>query len=106
MLKKKYIIITPFFPSDNNHVGSFVYDQARTLIELGDYDVQIIKVITIFDKERDYSFNDIDVKIFRVIDFPFFIFPGFFNWMNSIRICKFFQLNNLFLLPFYYLKIS
>ena len=38
--KKQYIVITPFFPSDNSHVGSYIYDQVKTIIDLTNYDVE------------------------------------------------------------------
>jgi len=92
--KKQYIIISPFFPNDNNHAGSYVYDQAKTLIDITNYDVKVIKVVSIFSNEKDYIFRGIKVKIFRVFDFPFFIFPGIFNFINSFRIKQFFNKHN------------
>ena len=93
--KKKYIVISPLFPNDISHVGSYVYDQIKTIIDLSDYDVKVIKVISFFSSEKDYNFKGIEVKIFRVFDFPFFIFPGLFNWINAIRIKQFFKDHNL-----------
>jgi len=92
--KKKYIIISPFFPSDTNHAGSYVYDQVKTLIDITNYDVKVIKVVSIFSNEKDYLFRGIKVKIFRVLDLPFFIFPGIFNFINSFRIKQFFNKHN------------
>jgi glycosyltransferase involved in cell wall biosynthesis len=92
--KKQYIIISPFFPNDNNHAGSYVYDQAKTLIDITNYDIKVIKVVSIFSNEKDYLFRGIKVKIFRVFDFPFFIFPGIFNFINSFRIKQFFNKHN------------
>jgi len=94
--KKKYIVITPFFPSDNSHVGSYIYDQVKTIIDLTNYDVKVIKVASIFSFEKDYFFKGIEVKIFKMLDFPFFIFPGIFNWVNSMMIKKFFNRNKYF----------
>lgn len=93
--KKKYIVISPLFPNDISHVGSYVYDQVKTIIDLSDYDVKIIKVSSFFSSEEDYNFKGIEVKIFRVLDFPFFVFPGLFNWINGIRIKQFFKDYNL-----------
>ena len=94
--RKQYIIISPFFPNDTNHVGSYVYDQAKTLIDITNYDVKVIKVVSIFSNERDYLFNGIKVNIFRVLDLPFFIFPGMFNFINSFRIKNFFGKHSYF----------
>jgi len=92
--KSKYIVLTPFFPSDNSHVGSYIYDQVKAIIALSDYDIKVIKVSSFFSSEKDYSFEGIEVKIFRVFDFPFFIFSGLFNWVNEIRIKQFFKDHN------------
>jgi len=93
---KKYIIITPYFPSDSSHVGSYIYDQAKTINSVSEFSVKVIKVVSFFSCEVDYTFKGIEVKVFRLIDFPFFIFPGVFNWLNSIRIRRFLKNKNLF----------
>ena len=93
--KQKYIIITPYFPCSETHMGSYVYDQAKTIANSEKYEVYIVKVTSYFSLEKDYNFNGIQVKIFKVFDFPFFIFPGIFNWLNSIRIRKFFHTQKL-----------
>jgi len=93
--KQKYIIITPYFPCSETHMGSYVYDQSKTISNSEKYEVYIIKVTSYFSLEKDYNFKGIQVKIFKVFDFPFFIFPGIFNWLNSIRIRKFFHTQKL-----------
>jgi len=93
--KQKYIIITPYFPCSETHMGSYVYDQAKTIANSEKYEVYIVKVTSYFSLEKDYNFNGIQIKIFKVFDFPFFIFPGIFNWLNSIRIRKFFHTQKL-----------
>ena len=93
--KKKYIVISPLFPNNNSHVGSYVYDQVKTIIDLSDYNVKVIKVTSLFSSEKDYNFKGIEVKIFKVFDLPFFIFPGLFNWVNTIRIKRCFKAHNL-----------
>ena len=78
-------------------MGSYVYDQAKAISESNRFDVQIIKVVSLFSKERSYVFKEFNVQIFKVIDFPFFIFPGFFNVLNTFRINRFFKKNKFFL---------
>ena len=46
--KQKYVIITPFFPSSATHMGSYVYDQAKTIANFEKYDVKVIKVPSIY----------------------------------------------------------
>ena len=47
----------------------------RTLIDITNYDIKVIKVVSIFSNEKDYLFRGIKVKIFRVFDFTLFYFP-------------------------------
>ena len=54
--KNKYIIISPLFPTNEGHVGSYVYDQAKTLSDITNYDVRVIKVVSMFSNEKDYTF--------------------------------------------------
>ena len=89
--KKKYIIITPYFPSEFSHVGSYIYDQAKAINSDDNYSVKVVKVVPFFTQDSDYYFKGIEVSVFRVLDFPFFILPGLFNWLNSIRIKQFFK---------------
>ncbi len=93
--KKIYLIITPYFPSEFSHVGSYVYDQAKAINDTGHFVVKVIKLVSFFSKEKDYKFNNISVEVFRTIDFPFFVLPGLFNWFNSIRIRKFLKTKDL-----------
>ena len=86
---RRYLVVTPFFPSDNNHVGSYIYDQVIALKSQSDYIVDVIKIVGLFSSEKNYSFNGIDVHIFKIIDLPFFIFPGLFNFINTRRFIKF-----------------
>ena len=104
--KKQYIIISPFFPNDNNHVGSYVYDQAKTLIDITNYDIKVIKVVSIFSNEKDYLFRGIKVKIFRVFDLPFFIFPGIFNSINKMRFRSFLRKKNIENIKFSHSHVS
>tara|TARA_B100000614_G_C14552171_1_gene494370 strand:- start:478 stop:1629 length:1152 start_codon:yes stop_codon:yes gene_type:complete len=91
--KIKYIIITPFFPSVNNHVGSYIYDQARAIDNCNKYEVEIIKLINLNSYESNYVFNGINVYTFKLFDFPFFIFPGIFSFINNSRFKSFFRKN-------------
>ena len=93
--KSKYIIITPFFPTKERHMGSYVFDQAKAIEDSGKYKVCIVKVTSFFSSEKSYDFEGVQVKIFKVFDLPYFIFPGLFNCLNSIRIKQFFKREKL-----------
>ena len=77
--KKTYIIITPFFPSKNSFVGSYIFDQVNELRNQTNFNIEIVKMISIFSYEKDYKFKGFSVHVFKTIDFPYFIFPGVFN---------------------------
>jgi glycosyltransferase involved in cell wall biosynthesis len=91
----RYVIITPYFPSEDSHMGSYVYDQAKAINNTQEYNVRVVKVVSFLSKERDYTFQEFDVMVFKVFDFPFFIFPGIFNFINTSRIKRFFKSHNL-----------
>ena len=83
--KSLYLVITPFFPSNTNFVGSYIFDQLNELRKQSSFNIQVVKVVSLFSFEEDYEFRGFYVHIFRTIDFPFFIFPGLFNSINKIR---------------------
>ncbi len=96
--KQTYLVVTPFFPSQFSHVGNYVFDQVAEIKRQTKYKIQIVKVCSLFSTEVDYTYNGFDVYIFKIIDFPFFIFPGIFNFANKIRFKRFLiqkSINNL-----------
>ena len=86
---KTYLVITPFFPSNKSFVGTYIFDQLNELRKQSNFNIEIVKVVSLFSDEKDYFFKDFSVRIFKTIDFPFFIFPGVFNWINKIRFSSF-----------------
>ena len=44
---------------------------------------------TIFSTEKDYQYKGFNVYVFKLIDFPFFVFPGIFNFINRFRFKRF-----------------
>ncbi len=90
MSKKIYLQITPFFPSDEHFVGSYIYDQVKAIGRNSDYDVVVIKVVPFYKKaETTYTYQGIDVHQFKVIDLPSAILPGLFQTINLMRLEKF-----------------
>ena len=79
------MVVTPFFPSKNSFVGSYVFDQVSEIKNQSDFNIKLVKVVSFFSKEQDYIFKDFRISIFKMIDFPFFILPGLFNWLNKRR---------------------
>ena len=82
-------MITPFFPSNNSFVGSYIFDQVNEIRKQTEFDIRIVKTVSLFSSEKDYEFNGFKVSIFKTIDFPFFIFPGLFNKINRTRFLNF-----------------
>ena len=54
--KKTYIVITPFFPSKNSFVGSFIFDQINEIRNQSNFNIKIVKIVTAFSFEKDYKF--------------------------------------------------
>ncbi|MBC8266069.1 MAG: glycosyltransferase family 4 protein [Flavobacteriales bacterium] len=93
--KNTYLVITPFFPSYENHNGSYVFDQIKEIKKQTSFNIEIIKVVSLFSSEKDYEFQGFQVKIFKTFDFPFFIFPGAFSFINKKRIVSFLKFKTI-----------
>ena len=103
MIKRNtYLVVTPFFPSNNCHIGSYIFDQLNEIKKQSKFDIKLVKIVSLFSNEKDYLFENFQVKIFKIIDFPFFILPGFFNFINKIRFSYF--LKKKFCMGKYYTK--
>ena len=83
--KKTYLVLTPFFPSDESHVGSYVFDQINEISKQSDFNIEIVKTVSLFSSEKDYEFHGFNVRIFKTWDFPYFFFHGIFNSINKKR---------------------
>ena len=101
-----YLVITPFFPSNESFVGSYIYDQINEIKNQSNFNIEIIKVVSYFSSESDYEFNGFKVKIFKTFDFPYFIFPGLFNSFNKRRFSKFLQKKNITNISFSHSHVS
>ncbi len=87
--KETYLVITPFFPSADSFVGSYVYDQINEIRKQSEFHIEIVKLVSFFSAEKDYIFKGFRVSVFKVLDIPFFIFPAIFNSFNKIRLKSF-----------------
>lgn len=90
-MKKIYLQITPFFPTEESFRGPYIYDQVQAIKNNSDYEVIVIKTVSMFDKgiKESYIYQGIKVYNFVVYDFPSSIMPGLFNEINSYRLKKF-----------------
>ena len=92
---KTYLVVTPFFPSNSNFVGNYILDQLIELRNKTKFKFKIVKVVSIFSNEKDYVYKDFEISIFKVLDLPFFIFPGIFNFLNKKRFKNFLELKKI-----------
>ncbi|WP_286336491.1 glycosyltransferase [Hydrogenimonas cancrithermarum] len=88
--KNIYLEITPFFPSDIHFVGPYIYDQVKSIERRGDFEVVVVKVVSIFDNTpAEYVYQGVRVFNFKVFDLPSSTLPGLFHKINLIRLKKF-----------------
>jgi glycosyltransferase involved in cell wall biosynthesis len=91
-----YIVITPFFPSFESFRGSYLLDQAKAIQSNSNYKLLVIILSPFLEKSQgDYIIEGVHCKTFRVIDFPSFIFPSFFDKINLKRFSKFLNKNKI-----------
>ena len=101
-----YLVVTPFFPSNKCHIGSYIFDQLNEIKKQSTFDIKLVKIVSLFSNEKDYYFKNFQVKIFKIIDFPFFILPGFFNFINKSRFSYFLKKNNIENIKFSHSHVS
>ena len=101
-----YLVVTPFFPSNESFVGSYVYDQIKEIQNQSNFSIEIVKVVSYFSLDSDYEFNGFKVNIFKNFDFPYFIFPGLFHSCNKRRFSKFLKNKNITNISFSHSHVS
>ena len=104
--KDTYLVITPFFPSNDSFVGSYVFDQVNELRNQTNFNIEIVKVVSCFSSESDYEFNGFKVYVFKIFDFPYFILPGLFNSYNKRRFSIFLEKKNITNVSFSHSHVS
>ena len=91
-----YLVITPYFPSNDSFRGSYLLDQAKAIQSNSNYNLLVIILSPFFEKpQEDYIIEGVHCKTFRVFDFPSFIFPSFFNKINLSRFSNFLEKNKI-----------
>ena len=84
---KHYLVITPFFPSEDSFRGSYVYDQVSEIRKQTGTKITVIRLYRFLDKNAHlYNYDGIDCIPFVVYDIPSFIFPGLFHKINLSRL--------------------
>lgn len=91
-----YLVITPFFPSNDSFRGTYLLDQTKAIQSNSNYNLLVIILSPLLEKSQgEYMIEGIQCKTFKVIDFPSFIFPSFFNKINLKRFGKFLEKNSI-----------
>ncbi len=88
----RYVVLTPFFPTEENFYGPFIYDQVKALQKIGSYEIVVIKLVG-SGEDHVYDYQGITVHQVKVLDLPSFILPGIFNGLNFKKILN--RLDNL-----------
>lgn len=74
--RKKYIVVTPFFPSPDRWQGAYILDQVKAIQRHSDYEVVVFKTHSINDYEKDYEIQGIRVHCIRPLLMPSYILNG------------------------------
>lgn len=75
-MKKKYIIVTPFFPEPGDFHGPYVLDQVKALMQLSDYRVMVMKPVPFWMEPVDYEIDGVKVYRFRTYTLPSNLWPN------------------------------
>ena len=70
-----YLVITPFFPSKESHHGAYIYDQINEIRNQTNFNIKVIKTVSLSSLEVDYKYDGFQVFVLRNINIPLFIFP-------------------------------
>lgn len=89
--KNIYLVVTPFFPTESNWRGAYIYDQVRAIIDLSDYDVLVFKPCSLKEKEGAYFFNGIKIYLFHYLQMPSYFFNGCLDAINALLFKKYIQ---------------
>ena len=84
---KVYLVVTPFFPEQNNFRGPYILDQVKAIQRVSDYRVVVIKPYPFWKKSSDYEIDGI--KVYRC---PSWSLPSNI-WQNKLS--DYFSSNSL-----------
>lgn len=89
--KKIYLVFTPFFPTEENFRGPYVFDQVMAIKKNSNYEVIVIKMVSFYEKVfvQEYTYQGVKVYNFKVYDLPSSILPGLFQVYNLYRLKQF-----------------
>lgn len=87
-----YVVITPFFPSEGNFRGCYVYDFVKAL-ERSRRFRRVLVFVPCPKPPNDsvYQYDGISVHLFKNIELPSYLFNGIFNSVNAKNFIKAFH---------------
>ena len=60
-----YLVVTPFFPSNDSHHGSYNYDQINEIRNQSNFNIIVLKTVGWFSNEKNYEYDNFKVLIFK-----------------------------------------
>lgn len=84
-MKRYYLCITPFFPSEQSFRGPFIYDQVKAIERNSDYKVVVLMPTPFYSPSDDYEFEGVKVYRFTDYNLPSNLWPNRFTDYLSIR---------------------
>lgn len=76
LTKKKYLCVTPFFPSPTRWQGAYVLDQVKAIQKNSDFEVVVFKTNALSCNEEDYDVDGVHVYSIRSLLMPSYILNG------------------------------
>ncbi len=87
-----YIVVTPFFPTEDSFRGPFIYDQVQAIRRTGKFrDVIVFRPGKISQHGSSYTYNGVKVHLYGSINPPSFLFNGCTNGINARFFCHAFR---------------
>lgn len=82
MVNRYYIVITPFFPTNDKFTGPYISDQVKALERNSDFKVHVFKPKPWYSKAGDYSYEGVRVYRFSIFELPSNILPRLFEFLS------------------------
>ncbi len=82
MDKPIYVEIVPYFPSEDRHWGSYLFDQVKAINSLNKYHVVVLRSTLNPQQDGDYEYNGVKVYRFKERNLPSALWSGFYDTSN------------------------
>lgn len=75
-MKKKYICVSPFFPTPQLWQGAYVLDQVKAIKRSSEYEIVVFRTIPFWEKEHSYEVDGVTVHAIAPLLMPSYILNG------------------------------